>query len=38
MRRQIYAENSEEINAQKRDNYAARQERESSAAEEVDVG
>ena len=38
MRRRFYAENSEEINAQKRDNYAARQERESSAAEEVDVG
>ena len=38
MRRRFYAENAEEINAQKRDNYAARQERESSAAEEVDVG
>lgn len=38
MRRQFYAENSEEINAQKRVNYAKRQERESSAAEEVDVG
>lgn len=37
MRRQIYAENSEEINAQKRDNYEKRQERESSAAEEADV-
>lgn len=33
MRRQFYAENSEEINEQKRDNYAKRQERESSAAE-----
>lgn len=33
MRRRFYAENSEEINEQKRDNYAKRQERESSAAE-----
>ncbi len=33
MRRKFYAENSEEINEQKRANYAKRQERESSAAE-----
>lgn len=37
MRREIYAENSEEINAQKRDNYEKRKERESSEAEELDV-
>ena len=37
MRRDFYAENSEEINAQKRDNYEKRKERESSAAEETDV-
>jgi len=37
LRRQLYAEHSEEINAQKRDNYEKRQERESSAAEEADV-
>lgn len=37
MRREFYAENSEEINAQKRDAYAKRQERNSSAAEEADV-
>ena len=37
MRREIYAENSEEINAQKRSAYAKRVERESSAAEELDV-
>lgn len=35
MRREAYAENSEEINAQKRDAYAKRKERESSAAEEL---
>ena len=35
MRREFYAENSEEINAQKRDNYEKRKERESSAAEET---
>lgn len=34
-RREVYAENSEEINAQKRDAYEKRKERESSAAEEV---
>ena len=38
MRRQFYAENSDEINEQKRSAYAKRQERESSAAEEGDVG
>lgn len=37
MRRKFYAENREEINEQKRSNYAKRQERESSAAEETDV-
>lgn len=37
MRREFYAENSEEINAQKRDNYEKRRERESSAAEETVV-
>lgn len=37
MRREIYAKNSEEINAQKRDAYEKRKERESSAAEELDV-
>lgn len=35
MRREFYAENSEEINAQKRDAYAKRKERESSTAEEM---
>lgn len=37
MRREIYAENAEEINAQKRDAYEKRMERESSAAEELNV-
>ena len=37
MRREFYAQNREEINAQKRDAYAKQQERESSAAEEMDV-
>ena len=37
MRREFYAENADEINAQKRDNYEKRRERESSAAEEMDV-
>lgn len=37
MRRDFYAENSEEINAQKRSAYAKRRERESSRAEEIDV-
>lgn len=37
MRREFYAENSEEINAQKRDNYEKRKERESSAAEEANA-
>ena len=37
MRRAFYAENSEEINEQKRSAYAKRRERESSAAEEKDV-
>ena len=37
MRREFYAENKDEINAQKRDNYEKRRERESSAAEEIDV-
>ena len=37
LRRKFYAENSEEINAQKRSNYEKRRERESSAAEETDV-
>lgn len=37
MRREFYAENREEINAQKRRNYEKRKERESSEAEETDV-
>lgn len=37
MRREFYAENAEEINAQKRDNYEKRRDRESPAAEETDV-
>ncbi len=37
LRREFYAENNEEINAQKRDAYAKRQERESSEAEELNV-
>lgn len=37
MRRDIYDENAEEINEQKRDAYEKRKERESSAAEELDV-
>lgn len=37
MRREAYAENSEEINAQKRSAYEKRKERESSEAEEIDV-
>lgn len=37
MRRDFYAENSEEINAQKRSAYEKRRERESSAAEETVV-
>lgn len=37
MRRDFYAANSEEINAQKRDNYEKRKEREASDAEEMDV-
>jgi uncharacterized protein VirK/YbjX len=38
MRRQAYAKNKEEINAQKRMNYAERQERlNSSEAEEINV-
>lgn len=37
MRREAYAKNSEEINAQKRSAYEKRKERESSAAEEIDV-
>ena len=37
MRREFYAENAEEINAQKRDNYEKRRERESSAAEEINI-
>jgi len=37
MRREAYARNSEEINAQKRSAYAKRQERESSAAEEINA-
>lgn len=37
MRREFYAENREEINAQKRSAYAKRVERESSAAEEMNV-
>lgn len=38
MRRKFYAENSEEINEQKRSAYAKQRERESSAAEEGDAG
>ena len=38
MRRKFYAQNSEEINEQKRSAYEKRRERESSAAEETDVG
>lgn len=38
MRREFYAENKEEINAQKRDAYAKREERNSSEAEEINVG
>ena len=37
MRREFYAENADEINAQKRSAYEKRRERESSAAEEADV-
>ena len=37
MRREFYAENADEINAQKRDAYEKRRERESSAAEETVV-
>lgn len=37
IRRKFYAENAEKINAQKRDNYEKRRERESSAAEETEV-
>lgn len=37
MRREFYAENKEEINEQKRSAYEKRKERESSAAEEIDV-
>ncbi len=37
MRRDFYAENAEEINEQKRDAYEKRKERESSAAEEMNV-
>ena len=37
MRRSFYAENADRINAQKRSAYEKRTERESSAAEEVDV-
>ena len=37
MRREFYAQNSAEINAQKRDAYEKRQERNNSAAEEADV-
>ena len=37
LRRKFYAENSEEINRQKRSAYEKRKERESSAAEEIDV-
>ena len=38
LRRRIYAKNADEINAQKRSAYAKRQERESSAAEELNIG
>lgn len=37
MRREFYAENADEINAQKRSAYEKRQERESSAAEEAEA-
>lgn len=37
MRREFYQQNKDEINAQKRDAYEKRKERESSAAEELDV-
>ena len=37
MRRDAYAENNDEINAQKRSNYEKRKERNSSAAEEINV-
>jgi uncharacterized protein VirK/YbjX len=37
MRREFYAENKEVINAQKRSAYAKRMERNSSAAEEINV-
>lgn len=37
MRREFYAENKDEINAQKRSAYEKRKERDSSAAEEIDV-
>lgn len=37
LRRQAYAENADEINAQKRDAYQKRQELNSSEAEEIDV-
>ena len=37
MRREIYKHNADEINAQKREEYAKRKERESSEAEETDV-
>lgn len=37
MRRDFYAENKEKINAQKRSAYAKRVERESSAAEEINI-
>lgn len=38
MRRQIYAENADEINAQKRSAYAKMRARESSSAEELNIG
>lgn len=38
MRREAYSENKEKINEQKRSAYAKRKERESSEAEEIDVG
>ena len=37
MRRDFYAQNSEQINAQKRSAYVKRKEREASAAEETDI-
>ena len=37
MRRKFYAENSEEINSQKRSAYEKRKEREASSAEEMEV-